>query len=384
MKGKIIAVLLGTLFSLLLLVAVLLIIHPARPVPGDARLAFDSQLGWSPDYWSEEGGYNSDPNGLNSAPFETVGQRRESVVGVEDAVVLMGDSVFYGMGVEAEHVVGPLLEEALGGTRVLNLSVMGYSIDQYLRYLERHLPALDARVVVIGIFSGNDYDGSLRENFYGHAKPLYAVAWGRLYLTNPEVSPHGCVSWIANSLLYRLLWRYTDPQVNEAGKGERNSEDRMTRRSQVSGAIDWFCRARVLNDREGEEMIPLLLDEIAALVRRHDATPVFVLLPTLEDYPTDPNQTPRPHKTPYFRSVLSARGEPYLDFDQYLRNSDLFEPICREGGRLQDCPLSGLYQGDGGHYTPAGHRVLAQALADYLLDAGLVATAPESQPEALP
>jgi hypothetical protein len=71
-------------------------------------------------------------------------------------IVLIGDSVVYGHGVNFEHTVGHLLEQR-SGLRVANLAAQGYCAFQEAYMVTAYLPVFRPRVVV-HVFSPNDID----------------------------------------------------------------------------------------------------------------------------------------------------------------------------------------------------------------------------------
>ena len=71
-------------------------------------------------------------------------------------VVLLGDSVVYGHGVNFEHTVGHLLERRTG-LRVVNLGRQADCAYQQAYLLTTHLPVFRPRVVV-HVFTQNDIE----------------------------------------------------------------------------------------------------------------------------------------------------------------------------------------------------------------------------------
>ena len=81
---------------------------------------------------------------------------RNAPLHVPADVVLLGDSVVYGHGVDYEHTVGHLLERR-SGLRVANLGRQGDCAFQEAYLLTEYLPVFRPRVVV-HVFSPNDID----------------------------------------------------------------------------------------------------------------------------------------------------------------------------------------------------------------------------------
>ncbi|TAK55109.1 MAG: hypothetical protein EPO25_04945 [Gammaproteobacteria bacterium] len=75
-------------------------------------------------------------------------------------IVVAGDSMAYGYGVELEDSWITLLERQLAGGHVITLGLPGTGPQQNYRYLERFGVGLRPQVVVFTIFPGNDFDGA--------------------------------------------------------------------------------------------------------------------------------------------------------------------------------------------------------------------------------
>jgi hypothetical protein len=71
-------------------------------------------------------------------------------------VVIVGDSFANGWGVARETSWIGLLDEALPDSRVITLGMPGTVPQQYFRYLERFGVGLKPKLVIFGIFVGND------------------------------------------------------------------------------------------------------------------------------------------------------------------------------------------------------------------------------------
>ena len=71
-------------------------------------------------------------------------------------VVVVGDSMAYGWGVNERERWTTLLDEALPASRVITLGMPGSTPQQYARYFEKFGVALRPRIVIFAIFPGND------------------------------------------------------------------------------------------------------------------------------------------------------------------------------------------------------------------------------------
>ncbi len=71
-------------------------------------------------------------------------------------VIVIGDSLVFGYGVEIDQA-WPQLLASLSGRKVLNLGLIGASPQQYLRIYETFGRALKPKLVVVGFFAANDF-----------------------------------------------------------------------------------------------------------------------------------------------------------------------------------------------------------------------------------
>lgn len=70
-------------------------------------------------------------------------------------LLLLGDSMLFGVGVDGEETVAAALERELG-IEALNLALIGYNPVQYLAVGGEMIPRLSPDHVVVGLFIGND------------------------------------------------------------------------------------------------------------------------------------------------------------------------------------------------------------------------------------
>jgi len=71
-------------------------------------------------------------------------------------IVVLGDSVTFGQGVEDEQAWPAILARSLPRTRVVNLGLIGAGPQQYLRTYETFGTRLDAKLLLVGLFLRND------------------------------------------------------------------------------------------------------------------------------------------------------------------------------------------------------------------------------------
>jgi lysophospholipase L1-like esterase len=265
-----VAVLLGELLLALFL--------PMSDVEITARdsffIRFDPEIGWvnrensegvhSPNP-SEPGGHvRTNSRGLRGEeiPYKrTPGRKR---------ILVLGDSVTFGYGLEEENSYPSLLGERLaGGAEVLNAGVVGYGLDQQHLWFKREGVRYRPDVVVVGFSAGDIYDSTCSLRF-GSYKPFFRFAAGRLLLMNSPVREKVSINILLkrslgptgrflfrHSRIYRLLFlRLSDPgkMLRELDTPEMNTLEGM----RVAGAI--IREMRRLCD-EGHDAAVQVLEE---------------------------------------------------------------------------------------------------------------------------
>lgn len=82
-------------------------------------------------------------------------------------ILVYGDSFIHAEYTELEDTFPVRLQERLGGpVEVVNAGVAGYGPDQILRRMEDELPRIKPDLVVVSLFSGNDFGDLLRNRLY--------------------------------------------------------------------------------------------------------------------------------------------------------------------------------------------------------------------------
>lgn len=161
-------------------------------------IQFDSTLGWrlkpnasmrSVDWGSGvEHRISVNASGLREReiePRKRPGRKR---------ILIMGDSVAYGTGIDVGDRFSDLLNEALVDAEVINAGVPGWGNDQELLYFEASGLALDPEVVILCLTMANDIvNNMLPHLFLGTTpKPRFVVAGDSLRLVThspPEPVP---------------------------------------------------------------------------------------------------------------------------------------------------------------------------------------------------
>jgi lysophospholipase L1-like esterase len=314
---------------------------------------FDSSLGWTtiPNYNFEEKGIRYTTNSL--------GFRSNEVDPSKDHVLVMGDSVVWGPEAQNNETVSSYLAEYFSEDQVLNLGVSGYGVDQYYLKLKQYISKLNPKLVVVIIFTGNDWDDSTHDSRYGRSKPFFTVDGqisfnqerkftidqNRLVLTNSPISRYSC------SNIFSFSYTLSLPLF----KSFRAS----------------FCKEKTLNINEAHYVLLGLLIKIGELVSEKKAGLLFVLSPSKSDFKYDfkkddlekevTKSKPKPKifnkgSQILFQNLFKQTRFPYLDF---------YEVVKEHGWKLDDLYLPK----DNDHLSPLGLKFMAEAINNHLFSA---------------
>lgn len=246
--------------------------------------------------------------------------------------LFVGDSYFWGWGVEKEERVSERFAAALlaaGGEAVpaVNLSMPGWGGRRYSEVTELFGDRLHPRLVIVGLFVGNDFLDDAKAVRESGPRSVGSRLRLRRILRNSALV----------NLLKRALWSLSDFRRLFNWLEVRN--DRI-----------------VLYEHEESELQRTLyrptleaFDRIAA-ISRSTATPVFVvLLPdhlqVLEPELFDDYEIGRPQRI--LTTHLDSLGLPSIDLRM----------VFAEEPQLED-----MYFREDKHWTPRGHDFVAQAI----------------------
>jgi hypothetical protein len=259
-------------------------------------------------------------------------------------IVAVGDSWTFGFGVDDSVAWPRLLADSLRPMRVRNLGLIASGPGQYTLVLQRFGLPLHPRVILYGVFPGNDLDDEesfdrwerdgRRGNFAewrtygprGHSRPL----WDRSYLV----------------VAVEEGWKYRHERF--AGSTIRLQD----------GSPMELAPARLLPKAERSHPGDSTFDHVLAAVDRARAIAgesharlVVLVFPTKEEVYLPIRHESAPPLTSRWVTALRGLGVDCLDLTGPLREH-------AGGGPL-------FYQVDG-HANAAGNRVIAATVADYL------------------
>lgn len=253
----------------------------------------------------------------------------------ERRVLLLGDSITFGVDVAQDETYARRLGDALAArgrsdVRVMNSGVPGYDLRQYLLWLEKYGLPLSPDLVVVGLYQ-NDIEISLRPTPYRDFP-------GR--------------SLVRRTATYQALERFVQGRLSpEAVDDESAADDELERLLQAyvgNEAIDpdlplW--RRKVTLARE-------LLLRLDTRCRESGTKLAVLFLPAFANT-ADPGPIKLYDK---LRETLDPAGVPHLDLLAPLesRHPDIWLPH------------------DQGHFSTLGHELVGEAVAAWLVERDLV------------
>jgi lysophospholipase L1-like esterase len=170
------------------------------PIGGDRIFwDYDETLGWS-HRPGQRGRFEyedfSVEVAINSVGLRDTEYSLKRVPG-KKRMLLLGDSLTWGFGVEQNESFGEVLEQRHPDWEIINGGVSGYGTDQeYLYYTTQG--AAYKPDVVLTLFSGNDPENSFHPVQYWHNKPVFRPSGDGIELTNVPVPQETLAQRLAN------------------------------------------------------------------------------------------------------------------------------------------------------------------------------------------
>jgi GDSL-like lipase/acylhydrolase family protein len=247
-------------------------------------------------------------------------------------VVVLGDSVAFGLGVADDETFCSRLNARDNGIEVANLAVQGYGPDQELLKLERDGLRLEPDLVVVAHCLANDLaEAMLPVSLYDGRtpKPRFTLQDGRLQLDG---------SSLVLSPAARTLQRLSDDSHIF------NRLAALVPKQRPAAGPHWRERyADALHDEAAALRLNVaLVRRMRELCQERGITLVVALFPDRFSYRAKPEIAER------FVAALRAEGVPLVDLSARFRERGL---------RLKDVALDGT-----GHLSAAGHAIVSSEL----------------------
>lgn len=254
-------------------------------------------------------------------------------------LVCLGDSFTLGYGVGDDDTYAAVLERLEPRLQVVNMGQGGYSIGQDWLWYRRHAAALDADLLLVALIADDIWRMAGERTANGYGKPTFRLEDGEILVGNqpvPEKIETGAPLlersqalhfFLERSALARTLGKLLP--VPAAGPDPQTADELM----QVTLAM---------------------LDDLAEEARANGRGFAIVLLPELREL-TDPAAAETyTQVAQILTDFTTPRGIPFQD----LRPTFATQPPAT---------LESLYLDERWHhYSPAGHRLVAEALVGWL------------------
>ena len=212
----------------------------------------DSEFGWvlTPNNVFERNGRIRSTNSMGFRSPEIDSERKH--------VIVVGDSVAFGLGLNDDETLSYYLGKNLEGFQVLNFSVPGYSVDQYYMVLKKYIAKTNPALVVVVIFSGNDFEETRKDNLYGIGKPWIKFEGDRMKIISDTIPRFSCTNLLSRSWTLGVL--------------------------SLNHLVKKICGGNEYDGMDSKFQMVSILKEMNQLVSSRNSSLLFVLSPTIYDY----------------------------------------------------------------------------------------------------
>jgi len=247
-------------------------------------------------------------------------------------IIAVGDSFTYSQNVDDDQAWTTLLEGVLPHSQVLNLGLIGGAPQQYLRIYETFGIERNPKVLLVGLFLGNDLADARRfDQWWQSGGRGSFVEFGK-----PKDKP-GIVGWIGRWLgkafLFALIRELSDAYRSRRLLASNTVDLPGGERLQlVPSFLDWAAKSARPKD-PGFLITLKTLESIHTLARKHQTHAVVLLIPSKEEIyfpllgeePVDlaaslipeleSRAIPYVHLAPYFRRRAAAGEQLFFQVD---------------------------------------------------------------------
>ena len=241
-------------------------------------------------------------------------------------ILILGDSFTFGDEVSDDETYSARLQAMLPHTEIINMGMHGYGHDQMLILFREEGVKYQPDIVILG-FLPLDMSRNLL-GFRDFAKPRFVLNRGELKLTGSPVPRPEEI----------LRWDWTRPRIVDIFSTLQH------RVKKISG----------LQKTEMEEVTTAILKEMIRLIESIHAVPILAYLPRGKEIATDiavmEDETYMFSMCELNKKAKCFSTRPY--FAEKIAKGETFKSR--------------------GHWEPAGHRTVAEALRSYLVDEGHV------------
>jgi lysophospholipase L1-like esterase len=265
-------------------------------------------------------------------------------------IVVLGDSMAFGFGVDDADAWTTLLADWLPGIRIVNLGLIGAAPQQYFRIFETYGQTLHPDLVLFCLFPGNDLaDAGKFKRWLQAGSPGNYGLWRR----GPDQAREPARSLrdlLEQSYLVMLL-RDARRRVGSQFSG-RTIDFPDGGRLQLAPAVYADNQELAQPGHPNFRLVVDAVEKTRALAERGGSKFLALLVPTKEEVYLPLLDEEMPLATAPFAAHFDATGLPYLDL------TPDFQARAREGERL-------FFEVDG-HPNEAGYRLIAEVVLEHL------------------
>jgi lysophospholipase L1-like esterase len=267
-------------------------------------------------------------------------------------IVAVGDSLTFGYGVEDDQAWSSLLDRSLPHTHVVNLALIGSAPQQYLRVYETFGTDLKPKVLLFGLFPGNDVKdaGTFDEWQAAGSEGNYDV-W-RFFRGRIPRPAQGIKHYLKKSYLVLCLreaWRlYRLPGKTRITALDFPDGGRL----QLFFYTSWWQSVEASEDHPDFQLILQTVEKARTSTRQQGTELLVLLLPTREEVYLPLLGEESPDDSGPFRAAFEERGIPYLDLT----------PAFRKRAKAHEQ----LFFEVDGHPNVAGNALIAEEVLTHL------------------
>jgi hypothetical protein len=166
---------------------------------------YDAELGWMP----VPGASASVTNARTIQVHHNSLGLRDDEFTLDDkpTIVFLGDSFVWGLDAEANERFSEMLKPRVGNFKVLAAGVSGYGTDQEYLLLKRLWPKVKPAVVVLMVCTDNDrQDNSTNIRYEGYHKPYFTIAADNVPVLAGQPVPKSRLQAIKEDWWVRHSW----------------------------------------------------------------------------------------------------------------------------------------------------------------------------------
>jgi hypothetical protein len=267
-------------------------------------------------------------------------------------IVVLGDSMAFGYGVDNGFSFPALMRERLLDTRIINLSVIGAGPPQYVEVFERFGATLRPQTVLLALFPGNDViDAEVFAEWVAAGRPVPYYDW-RYHGTGRN---EGSRLEALLSRSYLLILVREGLRVVQHGSSNRSiTLDDGGPLVLAPSAYERTAGTMRRGDPRFERVVELL-ERFAARLAADGHELRIVMMPTKEEVYLPTLGIEPPRMVEAFVDELTSRGLTVID------PTPMMVEAAARGERL--------YHAVDGHPTGRGYEVIAETVAAALGEA---------------